>query len=301
MPAPLSAASIFAPTAIDFERMFVLGMDDVIVSGLNDMRAQFFTAMCLYVLCYAFLTMYRKVDAYDFVWAGGRALLISALLNSTNYNFYVRQFFFTDLPNRWAFAMGGPRAAINSAEQFDRMWSAALNAVSIVLQNAAHWTQFMDRGMAWVHAGLMLIALILMFVVWLASRAFMAIVICLGPFILLTFLFSGTRHIGMSWIGKLVGLTALQLASSILMRILLVVVHGRMLALQSQMGTGVDTQLATLAGIDGVFWMGALLMLSLPAAISIGSGGVAGAAAASARVNDMMGKLGSAPLRLLRS
>ncbi|WP_426960343.1 type IV secretion system protein [Muricoccus radiodurans] len=275
-------------------------MDAIITSGLSGLRGMIATALSLYIIGFAFLTIYGKTDVGTAAISAVRAVVVTQVLQASAYNYYVRDFFFTDLPNTIAAALGGPRSGISSAEQFDLLWSAALHATSIVLGQATGFTMMMERGMAWVLAYAMLGALGVIFLVWLIARVFMAVVICMGIFIVLLFLFSATRGFVEQWIGKLVGLIVLQLTASILLRLVLVIISDKMRAMGAAPSGNVDAQLSQLASMASVFWMGAALMLVLPSFVAIGSGVSAGSVAAAGHIGRLAGgvtRAAAAPFR----
>jgi len=272
-------------------------MDDAITAGLTWVTPQLRVAMMLYVIGMGFLTMYHKTDSWSFVHAAAKGIALGAIIRITNYNYYVRDLFFYDLPNTFAASLHGPRAAVDSAQQFDVLWSGALHFCGFVLGQATGFSHLIDRGVVWALAGLILLALWLCFIVWYLARVFMALVICLGTFMLVLALFRQTRGYVEQWIGKLVGLTMLQLTSSILLRLVLVVMNDRMLLMKNDTTMSVDLLITAFAGVCGVFWMGALLMIALPSVIAIGSGVGAGVAITS----GMLGSVGVAAGGLARA
>jgi hypothetical protein len=282
--------NMFSTAAQAFDHSLILGMDDAIGAGLAWVTPQLRVAMMLYVVGMGFLTMYHKTDGWSFVHSAAKGIALGAIIKIENYNYYVRDLFFTDLPNTFAAALHGPRAAVDSAQQFDALWSAALNLVAFVLGKATGFSHIVDRGVVWALAGLILLALWVCFIIWYISRVFMALVICLGTFMMVLALFKQTRGYVEQWIGKLVGLTMLELSSSILLRIVLAVMSDRMFLMKYDPDLSVDMLITTVAEICGVFWMGALLMIALPSVISIGSGVGAGVAITS----GMLGSVGSA-------
>lgn len=263
---------IFQNFATEFDATLVDGMNDVVRSGLAWAQPQLRALLVLYVVAYALgFMLTANVSARQAAYAALRGLLVAAAIQSAQYVPYVQEMFFTTLPNQIAAALNGPRITVSSAQQFDIMWSATLRVNGFVLQQASGWLQVMDRAMAWLFALLCLVALGIMFVMWFVSRIFMAIVICMGPFLIPLYLFRATRGFVEGWVGKLVGLTVLQLASSILLRALLVVITRRFSVMQNNLGDSIDMMLGSFAGIAGLFWMGALLMVVLPTAVSIGA------------------------------
>jgi type IV secretory pathway VirB6-like protein len=289
--------NMFSNAAAAFDQSLIVGMDDAIAAGLTWVTPQLRVTMMLYVIGMGFLTMYHKTDSWSFVHAAAKGIALGAIIRITNYNYYVRDLFFYDLPNTFAASLHGPRAAVDSAQQFDVLWSGALHFCGFVLGQATGFSHLIDRGVVWALAGLILLALWLCFIVWYLARVFMALVICLGTFMLVLALFRQTRGYVEQWIGKLVGLTMLQLTSSILLRLVLVVMNDRMLLMKNDTTMSVDLLITAFAGVCGVFWMGALLMIALPSVIAIGSGVGAGVAITS----GMLGSVGVAAGGLARA
>jgi hypothetical protein len=281
---------MFTTAAAAFDQSLIAGMDDAIAAGLAWVTPQLRVAMMLYVIGMGFLTMYHKTDSWSFVHAAAKGIALGTIIKITNYNYYIRDLFFYDLPNGFAAALNGPRAAVDSARQFDILWSAVLHLVAFVLGQATGFSHIVDRGVVWALAGLILLALWLCFIIWYIARVFMALIICLGAFMMVLALFRQTRGYVEQWIGKLVGLTMLQLSSSILLRIVLVIMNDRMMLMKNDPSMSVDMLISSVAGVCGVFWMGALLMVALPSAISIGSGVGVGVAITS----GMLGSVGVA-------
>src|SRR3954468_8410704 len=281
---------MFTTAAAAFDQSLIAGMDDAIAAGLAWVTPQLRVAMMLYVIGMGFLTMYHKTDSWSFVHAAAKGIALGTIIKITNYNYYIRDLFFYDLPNGFAAALHGPRAAVDSARQFDVLWSAVLHMAGFVLGQATGFSHIIDRGVIWALTGLIGLALWLCFIIWYIARVFMALIICLGAFMLVLALFKQTRGYLEQWIGKLVGLTMLQLSSSILLRIVMVIMTDRMMLMKNDPSMSVDMLISSVAGVCGVFWMGALLMVALPSAIAIGSGVGAGVAVTS----GMLGGIGAA-------
>lgn len=280
--------NIFGPFAADFDAMVIDSMNAVIAAAISEARLMWLAALSLYILGMAVLCMWHKVDLHEVGVACARALVIAFLLRAENYSFYVRDLFFTDLPNTFGAMLGGARTAVSSAQQFDRLWSAVLHIVAQALGVATGWAGFADRAITWVLAILCLVPLGVIFAIWLMGRVFMAILICIGPFLLILALFKSTRGFVQGWIGKLVGIAIFQLATSVLLRILLVVVSRRLQAAQSDIGTTPDEMHGALAGVFAVFALGAVVMAALPSAVAIGGGSAASSVAATAGVRRLL-------------
>jgi type IV secretion system protein VirB6 len=264
--------SIFYNFATGMDEVLVGGMNDAINSGLDWAAPQLRVALSLYVIGNALLMMYGKMDSGGFLHAVIRAMAVVAILKASNYNYYVRDLFFTDLPNAIAAAMNGPRVSVDSSKQFDVLWEAVAHAVAFIDGQSMGLAGPMNRLVVMGLAGLDLVAIGVCFFIWYVSRVFMAITICLGPFLLILYLFRGTREYVNQWIGKLVGLTVLQIGTSILTRFVILQVSGTMRTLDQNPGTSVDEMIINFAGVTGIFFLAALMMFVLPLWLTIGNG-----------------------------
>jgi type IV secretory pathway VirB6-like protein len=221
-------------------------------------------------------------------------MAVAAILQAASYNYYVRDLFFTDLPNGIAAAMNGPRVTVDSATQFDQLWEAVAHAQAFISGQSMGMMGLVNRGVLWVFAGLDLVAIGVCFFIWYVSRILMAVAITIGPFLIPLYLFRGTREYVNQWIGKLVNLVVLQLGTSILIRFVILTLSDTMKNLdEGQVSAGgnasVDEMMMNFAGVTGIFALAAMAMLVLPIFLTIGSGS-AGAVSA---VSGMAMKAGS--------
>jgi type IV secretion system protein VirB6 len=111
-----------------------------------------------------------------------------------------------------------------------------------------------------------------MFAFWYITRVYMALTICIGPFIILLFLWDATRGFFQRWIGMLIGLTCLSLTSTILLRILLVSMNRTLAVLTYDSGTEFTVAENAFEGVLGVFSLSMIAMFVLPATFSFGAG-----------------------------
>ena len=264
----------FTTLATTFDAQILAAMDAVLTAGISEARVQIVAAISLLILIVGGLAMMGKMDVGTAALTGVRAVCVSALLQTTTYNYYVRDFFFTDLPNHLAAAVGGPRVTLSSAAQFDQLTAATLNAMSYVLGVATGWSDIGERMIAYAIAGLTIMALFFIFALWLLTRLMLALIILLGPFLIILFLFRATRRFVEQWIGMLIGAVALQLAASIVLRILLLVITDQMRVMQrvAQSGGDVPILISNQAVVLGVCAFAAFIMFVLPSVIAIGSG-----------------------------
>jgi type IV secretory pathway VirB6-like protein len=266
----------FSGFAHEIDASLINGMNDVIASGIAAVHPMVTAALSLYVVTYFVMVIKGQADVGSAIDAAIRAVLITSLLKVDTYNSYVRDFFFTDMPNTIAAAIHGPRVAIDSAHQFDVMWSGVLNYQGFALGLATSWYQFTDRAFIIIVTWLIYAALWVDFLVWYAARIFMALTIALGVFMLILFMWRITAQWAVQWVGKLVSLTILGAVSSILLRLLMVHMTNSLITLgvmSSNFNSGMDLTMVEnqYANVGGLMWAGAVLMLVLPSAFAFGS------------------------------
>ena len=263
---------IFFNFATGMDAVLVGGMNDAINSGLAWAAPQLRVALALYVIGNALMMMYGKMDSGGFLYAVVRAMAVVAILKASNYNYYVRDLFFTDLPNAIAAAMNGPRVTVNSSQQFDAMWEAVAHAVAFINGQSMGLSGPIFRAVVWFLALLDLAAIGACFFIWYVARVFMAITLCLGPFLIILYLFRGTREYVNQWIGKLVSLIVLQIGTSILTRFVILQISDTLRTLDSNPGSSVDEMIINFCGVTGIFFLSALMMFVLPLWLTIGGG-----------------------------
>ena len=279
----MALEAVFQNTATELDAALIEGMNAAVASGLEWAGPQLRVALGLYVIGNALMMMYGKLDGSAFLHATIRAMAVAAILKAVNYNYYVRDLFFTDLPNELARAMNGPRVTVNSAQQFDVLWSAVSHHTAFILSQAS-WYDAGNTIALFGIAAIELASLWIIFIIWMIARAFMALVICLGPFLIILYLFRGTREYVHQWVGKILTLTILQLTASILLRILLVILSSRMKSLNQNPGTSVTEMIANAASVSGVFFVGSVMMIVLPAFLGVHGVSAAGGIMASTGV-----------------
>ena len=205
--------------------------------------------------------------------------------NLEAFNFWVRDIFFTGLPNYLGGVVtGSTGGSINSlsatSAAFDNIWSqlwviigtvwmqVGLSVTSVVLALAGLMTA--------VVGGL---GLVVMALVYLCARFVLAVVVCLLPVLIGCAMFDATRPIFERAVGKIVALILLQVAGFIVLQLVLngdtwFMAQATTAILASMSNSGVFAEaLQVLAALIVWFIAGAYVMWHLPAiAYSIGSG-----------------------------
>jgi type IV secretory pathway VirB6-like protein len=256
----------------DLNGLLIDGVGDAVQGGLAWVRTPMRAALMLYVIITAANMVAGHASGRSLIMAAVRATCIAAILQSGNFVTYVQELFLTTLPNELAGAFHAEAITAGAAVQFDALRDAIQHAAAIALEQASGLLGIGNRAVIHLFSAFGQAGIFLMWLFWYVPRVLIAIVIPLGPFLIPFFLYRATRGFGESWAGKLVSLTCFQVAAAVLVKLLLTSINRRISAMEANAGEGVDQMIATLASMSGVMWFGAILMLVLPAAISIGSG-----------------------------
>nr|WP_302479809.1 type IV secretion system protein [Roseicella sp. DB1501] len=243
----------------------------------------------LYVVIAAVLVMYAKMDGWDAVKRGVRAMAIIALLQAGTYGSMVREQFWTTIPNLVATSLSGNVTAITAAQRFDRVDMAASNLIARADGQAAGLLNLRPQiAISFAQAAIK-VFLLVSFALWLVSRVATALLIAVGPFLLIAWLFDATRGWVLQWIGKLIGLAVWQLCAAILAEMVL---RGSMYWVQRVAafpGAGLAEMLDGLWKVAIWFGINMLVMLGLPYYAAIGSSSAAGAGVAVATGGALVG------------
>jgi type IV secretion system protein VirB6 len=278
---PLNTA--FSELAGAMDGALVTAMNDAISGGIGAVRPQVSVMLGLYIVGHGVGTVWGHTTTKEAMVAIARAAIIIALLTAENYNYYVTELFFTTIPNEIAGAIhGGMRVSLDSAKTFDVTWDGVLHFKGFALGLATSWWDWDYRMGIQFYCWIIYASLWVDFVVWEVSRVFMALTIPIGPFIIMGYMWNGTRGFVQQWIGKLVGLSIIGLVSSILLRFLFVQMGIQLAHLKYEPKLGLDVVSDSLSVAVGVFVCGAILMMVIPAAFAFGAGSVGGAIAGTA-------------------
>ncbi len=132
---------------------------------------------------------------------------------------------------------------------------------------------------AWLADFAMQVLLACIVAVWLLGQTLLAIIICFGPLLLCFELFDRTRGFVDQWIGKIVGMTAFGLATSVLMAIMMQGLTTLMQSADGSIASSGAQAVSVMLHVIIAITLDAFTMIALPSIVGFGSG-VAGSLAA---------------------
>lgn len=246
-------------------------LNGTIQAGVNVATGWMRGALMLMVAVAAVLVWAGRLDLWWVVRRVLIALVVIALLKTGAYNHYVRDFFWTDVPNLIASAFTGGVVNVTAARRFDIMTDAVSHVVAATdAQATGLWNFRPQVGIAMAH-GVMFTAIGLCFALWLVARVATALLIAVGPFLLVAAIFDATRGWVVSWVSKLVSLAIWSLFATALAEMVLA---GTMMWVQrtAAYAAGLAERVDALWKLTVWILVDLAVMVALPYFASIASG-----------------------------
>lgn len=262
--------NLFQAFGQQFDPALQFGVSSVVSSALSAMAPELAALLILYVIIQGMMIMFGQYNMWAGVTAIIRAAAISLLLTASYFASYVQTPITQTIPNFLARAAG--QTAVGLA-QFDALFSAVDHFGAGILAQASGFSGIAVRIEVVILAAGCGFFICIGAIVWELTTGFLNLVVCLGPFVLVAYLFKATRGITERWIGKIVGLLLLYLLIVILEQIVMGAESFFVKWAQSNPGAGVDAQVGTLTEMLVFFAMSAAMLIFVPfIAAHIGGG-----------------------------
>ena len=220
----MDSASNYAPFYIfdlTIQQPFTNGMNATVSSAMSAIQGPLTAVIVLWVIISGIMVIRGDVDARSGVTRLIKiSLIVGILMSTTLYNEYVVSFFTVGLPDWLASSFLGVTGTQPSAHQFDAIW----NEADILFANAEKNMNFYNVLYS-VELGAMrdfvVVPIAVTFLIFEFAKIMLDVVVCIGPFVLIGYLFEATKGVADRWIGKLIGLTILTLFIDIVLSIIL--------------------------------------------------------------------------------
>ena len=220
------------------------------------------------------------------------SIVVGILMSTTLYDEYIVSFFTTGIPNYFASSFLGVTGTTPSASEFDTIWMQALTVISDVDKTLNFFNVLYS-----VQLGLLQIILIIpiaiVFLIFEVARIMTDVVVCIGPFVLVGYLFSATKGVADRFIGKLISLTLLTLLIDIVLSIIIQGYTTYIAETLAVVTTNMD-KAADIAICDQMvvfFFIGCLVTCFLPGLAAFLGGGISVSPLAMAAAAAQAGRL----------
>ena len=265
-------------------------MDAVIAAELQFMVPILKSLLVMFVVRQFTLTWTGNMTVERFVGSSLRAAIVVFLVShSGSFVQYVRDPIFDKIPQAVSstiLSSAGVRITSSTtlAQQFDKASMAADAVTAAIVAQQTSWSvaslvnyaaaQFANGGIQFMLAGIVAI--------WLLGQSLLAIILCFGPLLLGFELFDRTRGWVDQWIGKLVGMTAFGIGTSILLSIQMTGLRTMLREVHGNLPESGAEAVSTLLRVGCNVLLDLFTMAALPLICGIGSGVAASLAAPSA-------------------
>ena len=250
-------------------------LDRTIAAGAGFAAQYMRGALMIVVALAAVLLWTRKLDAW---WVARRvliAMVVIGLLQVGTYNSYIREPFWTTIPNAIAGSFTGGAVNISVAQRFDKVSDAAAHVVAAADAQATGFLNFRPAFAIAFADGLMHLFIGICFAMSLIARQATALLISVGPYLLIAAIFDSTRHWVVGWFGKLLALMVWTLFIAALSEMMLA---GSIAYIQrmAAFAAGLSERVDGLWKLVVWFLINAAVMIGLPYYSSFGAGAAGG-------------------------
>ncbi|ABQ29125.1 type IV secretion system protein [Acidiphilium cryptum] len=215
MSVPNTTINIFEFMYNQYSTGFLQSLNSDVGSALSAALPPLSAALVIWVIILGYLMMTGSLDIrYGISKVSTMAIVVGIIASTSLYDSYVQTLFMKSLPSFVAstFSSGNTSNIPQSLDQtFNNFWVAG----QIIYKKANCATCVLEPYVLGIEIELVLvvffIALALVFAVYLISTTLTGLLVAIGPFLLIGYLFEATKGIPERWLGKLIGLAILLL------------------------------------------------------------------------------------------
>jgi type IV secretion system protein VirB6 len=254
---------------------FTNGMNATVNAAMSAIQGPLTAVVVLFIIVTGILMIRGDIGARNGVTRVLNVCLVVGLLMSTTlYNEYVVSFFTTGIPDWLASTFLGVTGAQPTAHQFDAIWNEGTELFWAGEKNMNFYNVLYSVELA-ILQSFLVFPIGLTFLIYEATRIMIDVIVSIGPFLLVGYLFATTRGVADRFVGKLIGLTILTLLIDI---VLSIIVNGDNTYFNSSMtgleGASTAETIAICIQYVVFLTLGSLICTFLPAVASFLGGGI---------------------------
>lgn len=271
--------------AADIVSEFIDPIDKFITSGVSnlagELKGPLIAGAALYLVVFGILILlgYVRAPLQDFVVNALKIAFIVALVTQvSNYNYYVKDLFFTQLPEGINSALGKvPGTSVSAGDisngaAFDRVVDQVL-LIADSIRKEGSWRNIYPIAVAAIYSFVALIVAMVLLAIVLYAKVALALVLVVGPIFIALLLFRVTQPFFSSWMAAAANFVLLQVLVMAAITLLVSIVDNY---LKSASGQDLGTQIVMAWRMLGLFALSLYLALQLPdIAARISGGGLA--------------------------
>ncbi|MDE2343412.1 MAG: type IV secretion system protein, partial [Betaproteobacteria bacterium] len=199
---------------------FTNGMAATVKAAMSAIQGPLTAVVVLWIIITGILVMRGDVGVRSGITRViGVSLVAGLLMSTTLYNEYVVSLFTTGIPDWLASTFLGVTGTQPTAHQFDAIWNEGIELFWAGEKNMNFYNVLYSVELA-ILQSFLVFPIGLTFLIYEATRIMIDVIVSIGPFLLLGYLFSATRGVADRFVGKLIGLTILTLLIDIVLSII---------------------------------------------------------------------------------
>ncbi|NNU63378.1 type IV secretion system protein [Ochrobactrum soli] len=290
--------------AADIVTDFIDPIDKFITSGVSnlagELKGPLIAGAALYLVVFGILILlgYVRAPLQDFVVNALKIAFIVALVTQVgNYNYYVKDLFFTQLPEGINSALGKvPGTSFNAAEisngaAFDRVVDQILSIGKTMAQEGS-WRNIYPIFVSIFYTVVAMLVIMVLLAIVLFAKVALALVLVVGPIFICLLLFRVTQPFFSSWLAAAANFVLLQVLVMATITLLVSIINNY---LTSASGQNPGAQIIMAWRMLGLFALSLYLALQLPdiaarisgGGLALGGGIISGAARALTKIPSL--------------
>jgi type IV secretion system protein VirB6 len=194
---------------------FLTALNSDVSTALSAALPPLSAALVIWVIILGYLMMSGSLDMrYGISKVSTMAIVVGIIASTSLYDEYIQQLFMTDIPSFVASTFSSGNTS-NIPKTLDYIYNQFVIAGAEMYKGAACWDCVVSPFVLGVEIQIILaiffLALSIMFAVYLITTTLTGLLVAIGPFLLIGYLFDATKGIPERWLGKLIGLAILLL------------------------------------------------------------------------------------------
>jgi type IV secretion system protein VirB6 len=215
MAATITTINLFEYMYNQYNTGILTALNSDVSTALSAALPPLSAALVIFIIILGYLMMTGRLDLnYGLSKVITMAIVFGIVSSSTLYVTYVQTFFMQDIPSFISNTFSAGQ--VNSIpKNLDLVYNNFFFAGEEIYKNANCWhcviTPFLLGIEIQIIQAIFFIALAIVFAVYLIATTLTGLLVAIGPFLLIGYLFEYTKGIPDRWLGKLIGLSILLL------------------------------------------------------------------------------------------